>query len=592
MKKMKNHISKILLIMIAGTAMICGCKKSETFPVDKVTGYFVFNPLDSSGNSAHGYLFQIYAIVKNGHNRVGGDYLDAASDDAVSSKSGTVQVSQMSTNSVNSLNFPSGENFWEETVATGIPGNSGTPSSYWAGIRAANTFITNIGVVPVKGQSPAGVPMRYVWQSEARFLRAYFYFELVKRYGGVPLLGDKVFALNDNVALPRAPFADCIKYIVNECDAIKDSLLSYPLATPDADNYRPTKGAAMALKARALLYAASPLFNGGNIDASNPLTGYPDFQADRWAQAATAAQDVIKLNTYKLDADYKDIFLTQNNSERIWIRPGSITTSVEAANGPVGFSVGGTGNTSPTQELVDAFPMQNGLAITDPASGYNSSDPYATFTTPKRDPRLTANIFYNGAPWLNTTVQTYEGGQSKPNANIQQTFTGYYMRKFMGLSEKSATLVTHSTDWVAFRYAEILLSFAEAQNEVEGSPQADVYNQLYAVRARAGIDPGATNNYGLKPNMTKDEMRAAIQNEWRIEFAFEEHRFFDIKRWKIAETVMNQPRTGVSIVKIGSNLTYNPITVLKTAFVKKQYLYPIPYNEVAKNPNMKQNPGW
>lgn len=589
---MKNHINKILLMTIAGTALFGGCRKSETFPVDKVTSYFVFNPLDSAGESAHGYLYQIYAIVKNGHNRVAGDYLDAASDDAVSSKSGTVQVTQISTNAVNSFTFPSGENFWEEQNATGIPSNSGTPSSYWAGIRAANTFITNIGVVPVKGKSPSGVPTRYVWQSEARFLRAYFYFELVKRYGGVPLLGDKVFTLNDNVALPRSSFGDCIKYIVNECNAIKDSLLTYPLATPDADNYRPTKGAALALKARALLYAASPLFNGGNIDASNPLSGYTDFQADRWTAAANAAQDVMNLNTYKLDNDYRDVFLTQNNSERIWIRPGSIATSVEATNGPVGFAVGGTGNTSPTQELVDAFPMINGLPITDPASGYNTTDPYATFTTPKRDPRLTANIFYNGSMWLNTTVQTYEGGQSKPNSNIQQTLTGYYMHKFMGLSENSTSLVQHSTDWVAFRYAEVLLSFAEARNEVESSPQADVYKQLTDIRARAGIEPGAGNNYGLKPGMTKDEMRAVIQNEWRIEFAFEEHRFFDIRRWKIAEGVMNQPRTGISIVKTSSNLTFNPITVLSTAFVKKQYLYPIPYNEVAKNPNMKQNPGW
>ncbi|WPU96392.1 RagB/SusD family nutrient uptake outer membrane protein [Mucilaginibacter sabulilitoris] len=589
---MKNHISKILLIMIAFIALICGCKKSEQFPVDKVTSYYVFNPLDSAGTSAQGYLYQIYAIVKNGHNRVSGDYLDAASDDAVSSKSGTIPVTLISTNGVNSLSFPANENFWEESNATGIPSNSGTPSSYWAGIRAANEFITKIGVVPVKGQSPTGVPTRYVWQSEARFLRAYFYFELVKRYGGVPLLGDKVFTLNDNVSLPRSSFADCIKYIVSECNAIKDSLLTYPLVTPDADNYRPTKGAAMALKARALLYAASPLFNGGNIDPANPLTGYTDFQADRWAQAATAALDVINLGTYKLDVDYKDIFLTQNNSERIWIRPNSISTDVEGTNGPVGFAVGGTGNTSPTQELVNSFPMQNGLPITDPASGYNPSDPYATFTTPARDPRLTANIFYNGSPWLNTTVQTYEGGQSKPNANLQQTHTGYYMRKFMGLSEKSATLVTHSTDWVVLRYAEILLSFAEARNEVEGSPQADVYKQLTDIRARAGIDPGASGNYGLKPNMTKEEMRAVIQNEWRIEFAFEEHRFFDIRRWKIAEGVMNQPRTGVSIVKIGPTLTFNPITVLSTAFTKKQYLYPIPYNEVAKNPNMKQNPGW
>jgi hypothetical protein len=188
-------------------------------------------------------------------------------------------------------------------------------------------------------------------------------------------------------------------------------------------------------------------------------------------------------------------------------------------------------------------------------------------------------------------VQTYEGAPGKPNSSLQQTVTGYYMRKFMGNFESANTYSNHSSDWIVMRYAEILLAYAEARNEVEPAPQADVYEQLYAIRARAGIDPGAGGNYGLAPNMTKAQMRAVIQNEWRIEFAFEEHRYFDIRRWKIAETVMNQPRTGVSIVKSGNAFTYNPITVLKTVFKENQYLYPIPYNEVAKNPNMKQNPG-
>jgi hypothetical protein len=585
MKTMKNHLHKILLI-----AVVCitafGCTKSEKFPVDKNSAYYIFNPLDSAGKNAQSYLLGVYATVKFGHNRVGGDYLDAASDDAVSSKTGVVQVTQLATGAYSAQTMPNDERVWEETNA------GGNFSSYWSGIRTANMFINNIGVVPVKGQLPNGLSTRWVWQSEARFLRAYCYFELVKRFGGVPLLGDKVYTIEDNVQLPRASFADCIKYIVNECSAIKDSLLTYPLADPNSDNYRPTKGAALALKARVLLYAASPLFNGGNIDPTNPLTGYTDFSNDRWLQAANAAQAVINLNTYKLNADYKSIFLVQNNIEDIFIRPGSTSLNVESNNGPVGYAVGGNGNTSPTQELVNSFPMQNGLPITDPASGYSQSDPYGTFTSAKRDPRLTANIFYNGAPWLNTAVQIYEGGQSKPNLNQQQTVSGYYMRKFMGLSETSNSLVNHPLDWVILRYAEVLLSFAEARNEVETAPQTDVYNQLYAIRARAGIAPGTSGTYGLKANMTQVEMRAAIQNEWRIEFAFEEHRYFDIRRWKLAETVMNQPHTGVTITKIGSNLTYSPITILTTTFAKKQYLYPIPYNEVAKNPNMKQNPGW
>jgi len=589
MKKYYNKIIALLLTVIA----LAGCKKYEQFPVDKVTSNYIFDPLDSAGANAQSFLYGIYAIVKNGHNRVGGDYLDAASDDAVSSKSGIPAVKVISTDAFTAFNFPAPENQWEGTNLTKDPTSTGTPDSYWAGIRNANIFINNIDVVPVvppKGSQSNGIPVHTTWKCEARFLRAYFYFELVKRYGGVPLLGNKVFNINDNIALPRSSFADCIKYITSECDAIKDSLIT--TAATDADTYRVTKGAALALKARALLYAASPLFNGGNIDPANALTGYPNFDATRWQQAADAFQAVMNLNTYKLNSSFKDIFLVQRNPELIFVQPGSNTSNIETTNGPVGFSAGGTGNTSPTQELVDAFPMQNGLPITDPASGYDPNDPYSILAAQKRDPRLTATIFYNGAPWLNSTVQTFEGGQSKPNTGVQQTLTGYYMRKFMGNFETATNYSSHPSDWVIMRYAEILLGFAEARNEVESSPQADVYQQLYAIRQRAGIDPGPSNNYGLAPNMTQAQMRAVIQNEWRIEFAFEEHRYFDIRRWKLAETVMNQPRTGVSIVKTGSSLTYNKITVLNTVFKPNEYLYPIPYNEVAKNPNMKQNPGW
>lgn len=585
---MKNNITKILVLIVICAAGY-GCKKSEQFPVDKISIFYVFNPKDSAGTTAQAYLNNVYNTVKNGHNRVGSDYLDAASDDAVSRSLSTAPVTLLSTAGYTSASTI--DNVWEDSP------------NYWSGIRAANEFINNIGVVPVKGfvlngvsNPTSGVPNNEVWKSEARVLRAWFYFEMVRRYGGVPLLGDNVYSLNDNVAIPRSSFADCIKYIVSECDAVKDKLLAFPLSTADqnSSNYRITKGAAMTLKARALLYAASPLFNGGNIDANNPLTGYTDFNADRWLQAANAAQDVINLGTYQLNPDYKDIFLTQNNIERIWIRPVGINNTIEGNNGPIGASVSGNANTSPTQELVNSFPMLTGVNINSAGSGYSTSDPYGTtVATAKRDPRLTFNILYNGAQWLNTTIQTYEGGANKPNVNAIQTVTGYYMRKFMGLQETATSSYnTHSADWVIFRYAEILLSFAEARNEVESAPQADVYTQLYAIRKRAGITAGAANNYGIPAGLTKDQMRAVIQNEWRIEFPFEEHRFFDIRRWKIAKTVMNATHTGVSIVKTGSTLTYNPINVLTTTFADKQYLYPVPYNEVAKNPSMKQNPGW
>ncbi len=569
MKRYRSAIIAVVGIVI----LISGCKKYEQFPVDKVTINYVFDPKDSAGVNAQAFLYGVYAKLKNGHNRVGNDYLDAASDDAVSSSiSATASVTVLSTGAYNSYTVPGDENVW---------------GYYYQGIRTANEFITNIDVVPVLSKYN-GYSIKYLWKNEARFLRAMFYFELVKRYGGVPLLGNKVFTLNDNVNLPRNSFADCISYIVSECDAIKDTLLTYPVQFPNADSHRATQGAAMALKARVLLYAASPLFNGGNIDAANPLTGYADYSATRWAQAAAAAKAVMNLQAYKLLDNYKDIFLTQNNPEIIFFRQGDFGSAIENVNGPIGFNnAGGRGQTSPSQDLANAFPMSNGMAITDPASGYDINNPYNN-----RDPRFAYNLLYNGAQWLNTQLQTYEGGQSKPNGSLQQTRTGYYMRKFMGNFENTSNYSTHNEDWIILRYADILLAYAEAQNEAVG-PTNDVYDVLTSIRKRAGIQAGTNNLYGLKPGMSQEEMRTAIQNERRVELAFEESRYWDIKRWKIAQTVMNQPRTGVSISKVGSSLTYNYITVLATKFqAPKMYLNPVPYDEVLKNPNMKQNPGW
>jgi hypothetical protein len=471
---MKNH--KNIIAAIALIVAIAGCKKYEQTPVDKVDITHIFDPRDSAGVSAQHYLYGIYSVLKNGHNRIGGDYLDAAGDDAISSASGPSNIATvLSTASYNSYTIPSDENLW---------------GTYYAGIRQANEFVNNIEVVPVLAKYN-GYSMKYVWKSEARFLRAMFYFELVKRYGGVPLMGNHVYTISDDISLPRNSFDDCVKYIASECDAIKDSLLVYPISDPNADSHRPTKGSAMALKARVLLYAASPLFNGGNIDPANNLTGYTSFDAARWTAAAAAAKAVMDLGTYSLMPNFKDVFLTQNNPEILFMRQGGNGTNVETANGPVGFTAAtGKGQTSPTQELVNAFPMANGLPISDAASGYDSNNPYNN-----RDPRLTYTIMYNGTQWLNTQIQTFEGGQSKPNGPLQQTKTGYYMRKFMGNFENTNTYSSHSTDWLIMRYADLVLGYAEALNESEG-PTTDVYNALISIRKRAGIEAGANSLYG------------------------------------------------------------------------------------------------
>ncbi len=564
----------ILLPVACILEMMASCQQTlETVPVQQQTLDLVFDPQDSAGVQAHRFLYDLYSNMPSIYNRVGGDFLDAATDNAVSSNISNTSVQQL---------------------AQGTYSSTGYPDDQWANeyayIRQANIFIDNIDKVPLKGQLDNGTPMRRVWKAEARFFRALCYFELVERYGGVPLIGDSVYQLGDNVALARNSFADCIQYISNECDAIKDSLRTDPIDPADIE--MPTKGGALALKARTLLYAASPLYNGGNIDPGNNLTGYPDYSANRWKDAADAANDIIQMGVFELDdnyttvnADFVDLFTNQSNRERIFARQGGNGTRVENQNGPVGYTTEvNNGRTSPTEELIDAFGMANGKPITDPLSGYDPRNPYAG-----RDPRLYATVFYNGAQWLGRPVQTFEGGADKPGGTIQQTRTGYYLRKFMGAFEHTATYSNHSCDDILFRYGEVLLNYAEALNEYLPAPDQHVYGAVEAIRKRAGLNP-----YQLAAGLSKDQMRVIIHNERRIELAFEGQRYFDVRRWKEAGTTFNETLHEELIYQLGSGvLSYQEVPVLQMGFKSPQmYFAPIPYPEVVKNRNMVQNPGW
>ncbi|RZL18010.1 MAG: RagB/SusD family nutrient uptake outer membrane protein, partial [Pedobacter sp.] len=231
--------------MLGLVSLIFSCKSDlETEPIELQTLDQVFNNKDSAGLNAERFLIDIYTRLPRTLNRVGDDYLDAATDDAISSNTANVSVQQLALGTNTSDNYQ--DNQW---------------ANYYTGIRQANIFVNNIDKVPLKGKLANGTGYNAVWKSEARFLRALFYFELVKRHAGVPLLGDKVFQLGDDVELPRNSFEECVNYIVSECDAIKGLLRVEPVA--DSDLGRITRGAAYALKARVLLYAASPLFNGG-----------------------------------------------------------------------------------------------------------------------------------------------------------------------------------------------------------------------------------------------------------------------------------------------------------------------------------------
>ena len=587
----------ITLVLLSLLEFASSCKRSlELVPVETQTKGFVFNPKDSAGTSAINFLTNVYTYMPTGYARIGttdfdekdGDFLDCATDDGISSATGQSPVELMETGGLTTFYNP--DDAFINTF--------GVHRDLYAGIRAATIFINNIDVVPIKGtlNDGTGRSLKAAYKAEARFLRAYFYFELLKRYGGIPLLGNTVASSGDAINLPRSSFSDCVNYITTELDTAEKYLRLDPVS---GQNFgRIGKGAAMALQSRLLLYAASPLFNGGNIDGSNPLTGYPSLDKNRWKLAADAAQAVISYGAFSLDSSFNDLFISQTNPEQILVySPQRFGQLIEIANGPVNVGNGiGQGRTGPTQELADAFGTINGQPITtdviagDP-TGYDASNPFAN-----RDPRFYQTFLYNGQTWLGTALQTYDGGRSKPGGVIQQTKTGYYLRKFMGDWTNSANGygdVYHN--FIAFRYGETLLNYAEAQNEYLGGPDQSVYNALILLRKRAGINKGTNSNYGLAPNMNQSQMRAVIQNERRVELAFEEHRFWDIRRWKIAEQVYNVPLHGYDVVRNtytgGFSASVQP--VLTTTFISpKMYLYPIPYNELVSDPNLKQNPGW
>ncbi|MDF2192315.1 RagB/SusD family nutrient uptake outer membrane protein [Paraflavitalea sp. CAU 1676] len=516
------------------------------------------------------FLTGIYSDVGFSFNpfRFGGAGLEASCDEAEGP--GTNSSSQYIQWAVGSINANS---------VSQDPWNTG-----YANIRRVNVFFKNLPKTPL---TPA---LKVTSKAEARFLRAWYYFNMVKHYGGVPLIGDTIYSGETPFKVVRNTFDDCIKYIVAECDAATTDLPP----TQFAFNYgRITSGASRALKARVLLYAASPLFNGGQVATTEPLrsiTGYPSADPQRWRLAADAAKAVMDLNMYKLHDDptaapgfgFYKVFTVRKNDEHIFQAMRPKNRELEGMWLPPSRSAGDGAN--PTKELADAFPMKNGLAITDPASGYDPNNPYAN-----RDPRFNYTIIHNESlVWINSgpkqAAYTYVG---VPQDGIYVgTATGFYINKMLQDDIVPNNFGETERCYPLIRYAEILLNYAEATNEIDG-PTAEVYTAIESIRKRAGLTP-----FTLPAGLTKDEMRKAIQQERRIELAFEEHRFWDVRRWKIAEQTDNKAMHGTQITKNGSVYTYETIVVRPHTFRPAMYLWPLGQSELSKSPELLQNPGW
>lgn len=443
-------------------------------------------------------------------------------------------------------------------------GNANSPWARWKwdldfrGISRANVFIDGME----KATFPSADKNRYI--AEAKFLRAWFYHDLVTYYGGVPLIllpGD----LSNGFPL-RNSKEEIITQILEDLDeAVPDLPTQY---TADEDRGRITKGAALGLKARVLLYN------------------------EKWAEAALAAKEVMDLKVYNLFPDYHGLFLEQNEAGALQEIMLQVHYTPDIMPSFIYYPIGVYPAFAPTLQLVNSYYMQNGLPITDTLSGFDPANPYMN-----RDPRLKASIFYPGSRYLNYII-----GAPDPNISTDSITIPTWLLNESGFRAKKnfdgtlRNVEKEGRNKYFMRYGEMLLTYAEAINESEGPQNA--YEAIDQLRRRVNM----TTLSEAMPGLSKEQMRTVIRNERRIELAFEGVRWADIRRWKIAEQVMvdaigydntklkTYPGDGLGL---SPDWQYEPMVIDRRAFnAGRDYLWPIPQSEINANKNMIQNPGY
>lgn len=523
-------MKKILLIIIASGAALTGCNTGllNTTPNDR----YVQTNFWHSTAAATAALSGAYQQLKT-DGLYGGDATPLWEETA-------------SPNAYDYDNTGSWNSIAEglQSAATG-----GIVTARWGncygGIGRVNTFLENVDQVPDMDED-----LKARMKGEAHFLRALYYFNLENYWGDVPLITEQPDPATQDT-LPRAPRAQVVDLILKDIDTAAAIL---PLSYSGADIGRATKGAALALKAKVLLFEASPLLN-------------PSGDKSKWKAAADAANAVITLASsahYGLYPDYRGLFLPENENNKEVIFDVQFIYPLEGNSFDL---IDRQYNTNaPLLGLADAYEMQaTGLPITSPASGYDPAHPYTG-----RDPRLYATVVYPGDKYMGTTVD-----------DKRFAITGYGLEKYSiytdaapakGLADLKGG--QSYTNYIVLRYADILLMYAEAQNEAVG-PDQSVYSAVNAIRERAGMPD-------LAPLLSQSQMRDAIRHERRVEFAGEGYYYNDIRRWKTAETVMNATiykwdHTAIETRK------FDP---------KKDYWWPIPQAQLDLNPNLKQNDGY
>jgi starch-binding outer membrane protein, SusD/RagB family len=601
---MKRSLS---IYILAALLLTTSCKKYlETVPDNILTIDDVFK----TRTNVVRYLGNIYQSLPNEFNQRFANFENSGNWTGASDEGKYTWDFNYSTNMNKSA--------WANT--------DGNVNSYWTNyyraIRNATDFIQRIdGATPeISGAE------KTIYKGEARALRAFYYFQLVRLYGPVVLLGNDlipVAATPDEVLKPRSKFDDCINFIVTELDKAYTEL---PVTAPVAGKM--TKGVVKAYKVQALMLAASPLFNGNtdyaalkNDDGTNLIP--QTFDAAKWTKAATAAKEFLTefvpgaYDLYKVaDANpftaaylsCKDVILQSWNKEWIFGRSNSRYDIIRYDRTP--FHAGlanqrGAGANGATQAQVDAYFMANGKPITDPGSGYVatgfSNYQAPPFTQPARstfnqwvgrEPRFYVDITYTNSIWLYPDQNTgnpiitnieFNGNSGLAQSTSDVSPTGYIIRKGVANTDDARGNLY-------LRLGQIYLDYAEALNE-SNPADPDILKYLNLIRERAGIAQYGAGASPLPVPASQADMRTAIRNERRVELAFENVRYFETRRWKIAEQTDAGPFYGMDRTKTGTAFYTN--TLLETRiFRKRDYLYPIPADEVLRVPAIKQNTGW
>lgn len=555
-----------ILIIISAVLVSVAVQSCSFLDFDETSGLKTKEDQYRYFNSTEQMLTNVYSYMPKDLGAVSGAMRDCACDDAEYGNSGS-PVQYFTNGSWSAVNTV--DDAW----------------NLYYGIRAANSFIEEVAKTDFSRyehdvQYANWMKKLAYFPYEARVLRAHYFFELARRYGDIamPLA---VLDKEGANSIVKTSFDDVVEFIVSECDECAPMLPDSYADQPGAQIGRVTKGFAMAVKSKALLYAASPLHNE---------TG----DVEKWKRSAKAALDIISSGIYSLDPDgcVNDI----SSPEIVMMGIGGDSQDFELMNFPIRFTEGkrtGPTATFPSQNLVDAFETINGAAVKLTDAGWVSDDPQFDPQKPydNRDPRFYRTVLANGMTFKDSEIEVFEGGADHAEVTAGGSPTGYFLRKY--IQETTSFVpdktVTNKHHWVVYRYAETLLAYAESMVNAFGSPDYSdpdyPYSALWAlnqVRSNAGM-----------PETDADEFKNKLINEWRVEFAFEDHRFWDVRRWKIGDETQRE-LIGVNIRKdADGTLNFYRQVYENRKWTDRMYFYPIPQSELFKNRNLyPQNLGW